>query len=172
MSQLTEFYRGTGTDHRGRTVAEIQAFDDHRLESTHDFIQWLFPLEEPSAYNPHAPLLTTADVAAFRSDPALWANLARSFAVFLAFLGLRLDEATGRVAEAGDFGRKAGIWRAPNHNWLRITRVLASTRRLGLDRESRALFAFLRGLREGGRSGITDETFRYWQQAAGPETTR
>jgi hypothetical protein len=55
MSQLTEFYQGTGLDTEGRTLAQIWAFSDEAMEDDHDFIQWLFPLREPSRFNPDAP---------------------------------------------------------------------------------------------------------------------
>jgi hypothetical protein len=165
MSELTDFYRGAGVDSRGRSLAEMWAFSDEDLESIHDFIQWMFPLREPSRFNADAPLLTEADIAEFRSDPHLRANLLRSVDVFLAFLGLK-DEA-GRVVEAADFARKRVVWRDPNHNWLRITRVLASTRLLGIEERSRALFSFLKQLRDGGESGISSDTYRYWAAAAG-----
>jgi len=164
MSELVSFYRGDGVDAHGRTLAELWAFPDDRLESVHDFIQWMFPLREPSAFNPDAPLLTDADVAAFRSDPALQANLRRSFERFLAFLGLSHHD--GRVTEAADFAEKRDLWRYPNHNWLRITRVLTSTRTLGLAAESAALFDALSRLKASGRGRITDESFRYWSNAA------
>jgi hypothetical protein len=164
MSTLTDFYRGFGTDSEGRTLAEIWSFTDEQLEDIHDFIQWLFPLREPSRFNPDAPILTVADVAEFRSDPELRENLLRSFEVFLAFLGLRLEE--GRVTRAPDFDRKADALRYPNHNWLRITRVLTSTRTLGLEPQSRAFFEFLKAYRESGSSQIATDTFRFWERAA------
>ena len=163
MSRLTDFYRGTGPDNRGRTLAGLWAYSDDQLESVHDLVQWLFPLREPSGFNPHAPLLTDSDVSEFRSDPTLRENLRRSFEVFLAFLGLRFED--GRVTRALDFEGKRGVWMDSNHNWLRITRVLTSTRLLGLEDESRAFFAFLKELRESGRSGITADTFGYWERA-------
>jgi hypothetical protein len=164
MSQITGFYRGTGTDCNGRTLADIWAYTDAELESIHDFIQWLFPLREPSQFNPDAPLLSETDIAEFRADPKLRENLQRSFEVFLAFLGLRYEN--GRVSEAPDFDRKSEVWRYPNHNWLRITRVLTSTRLLCLEDQGRAFFEFLKELRDSGRSGITDESFRFWERAA------
>jgi hypothetical protein len=75
MSRLTDFYRGTGTDAEGRTLAQLWAYSDEQLEDVHDFIQWLFPTPTPSRFNPHAPVLADADIAAFRSDPDLRANL-------------------------------------------------------------------------------------------------
>src|SRR4051812_19771894 len=130
MSRLIDFYRGTGTDSEGRTIATVWAFSDAELESIHDFIQWLFPLREPSRFNPDAPLLTDADIAVFHADPALRANLLRSLEGFLAFLGLRFDG--DAVVPAADFESK-NVLAFENHNWLRITRVLTSTRLLGLE---------------------------------------
>jgi Opioid growth factor receptor (OGFr) conserved region len=168
MSRLVEFYRGATPDTEGRTLADLWAFSDHDMEAVHDFIQWMFPLREPSRYNPHAPLVTDPDVAEFLADPALRDSLGHSFGRFLAFLGLAIEG--GRVVEGADFARKSEVWRDPNHNWLRITRVLASLRMLGLEDEARAFFAFLESLRDGGTSGIDAGTFGYWKGAAGPST--
>ncbi|GAC1322280.1 MAG: hypothetical protein NVSMB14_16970 [Isosphaeraceae bacterium] len=164
MSRLIDFYRGTATDSAGRSLADIWAYPDARMESVHDFIQWLFPLTEPSRFNPYAPLLTDGEIAEFRSDPELQTNLKRSLDVFLAFLGLRYQD--GEVIPAPDFAAKSEIWLSRNHNWMRITRVLASTRLLGLEDRSRAFCEFLKSLKDGGRSAIQDDTFEYWKQAA------
>src|SRR4051812_28735953 len=110
------------------------------MEAVHDFIQWMFPLREASRFNPDAPLVTEADIEAFRADPALRDSLGRSFGRFLAFLGLAIEG--GRVVESTDFARKRDVWRYSNHNWLRISRVLTSLRILGLEDESRAFFNF------------------------------
>ncbi len=163
MSRLIDFYRGTGTDTEGRTLADIWAYSDDEMEEVHDFIQWCFPLRETSRFNPDAPLLTDADIAAFLADPRLRENLLRSFREFLAFLGLHHED--GKVTKSADFDRLSEVWRDPNHNWLRITRVLHCTRLLGLGAESRAFFDFLKDLRDGGSTGITAETLRYWEGA-------
>lgn len=164
MSHLVDFYRGRTPDAEGRTLAEILAFSDGEMEDVHDFIQWIFPLREPSQFNPDAPLVNDADIAEFRADPALRQSLHRSFERFLAFLGLAFED--GKVVEGADFARKAGVWRHRNHNWLRISRVLASLRILGLEEESRAFFTFLESLRDGGKSGIDSTTFGYWTGAS------
>lgn len=164
MSRLTDFYRGSATDGEGRTLKDIWKYSDSQMESIHDFIQWLFPLREPSRFNPYAPLLTDSDVAEFRAEPEMRENLARSLDRFLAFLGLRHQD--DRVMPAADFAAKSAIWLAPNHNWLRISRVLASTRMLGLEDRSRSFFEFLKSLKDGGRSAIRDDTFEFWKRAA------
>jgi hypothetical protein len=54
---IIAFYSGEAPDDRGRFLREIQQWPDQRLESVHDFIQWMFPLTEPSPVNPDAPVL-------------------------------------------------------------------------------------------------------------------
>lgn len=167
MSRLVEFYRGAATDTEGRQLEAIWAWNDHDLEAVHDFIQWLFPLPEPSRFNPDAPLLSAHDIRTFRSDPLLQAHLQRSFERILTFLGLTRADDGAVIAGENFAARAADVWANPNHNWLRITRVLESTRMLGLEVESRAFFTFLKGLRDHAESEITLETFLYWEHAAG-----
>ncbi|WP_337174232.1 opioid growth factor receptor-related protein [Paludisphaera sp.] len=167
MSRLIEFYRGTGEDSEGRKLADLWAFGDDEMEFHHDFIQWMFPLEEPSRFNFRAPTLSEDDIRAFRDDPALRENLERSFDRFLAFLGLAREG--GKVVPGADFEAKREIFLSPDHNWLRITRVLTSLRILGLPEASRALYDALVGLMRDGRARITPETRRYWRDAAPPE---
>ena len=66
-----DFYRGNGPDSEGRTLAEILAWSDDELEAVHDYIQWLFPLPEPSMFNADAPVLTPAEIAAARADASI-----------------------------------------------------------------------------------------------------
>jgi len=163
MSPIIEFYAGRGVDARGRTLAEIQGFDNARMESTHDFIQWAFPLRQASHFNPDAPVLGDDDVHAFRDRPELRANLRRSFAVFLGFLGLEIVE--GVVREAHGAHRRAAVFARPNHNWLRITRVLLCLQTLGLKPEARAFYLYLEGVNARG-GGVTRDTFEYWRSAS------
>jgi hypothetical protein len=57
-----------GMDHRQRTLDQALAWDDEMLESTHDYIQWWFPLAEPSAFNSHAPVASPAEFEELRGD--------------------------------------------------------------------------------------------------------
>ena len=81
------------------TLDTILSWDDGRLEAVHDYIQWLFPLDEPSRFNPSAPLLTAHDRAAFR-DPELAANLRRALDRMLAFYGFTLDPSAAAAHQA------------------------------------------------------------------------
>ena len=64
VDPLLRFYGLESGDARGRSLTEIWGWDDERLEQVHDYIQWLFPLREPSAFNPGAPVLTRAAISA------------------------------------------------------------------------------------------------------------
>jgi hypothetical protein len=165
MSQIVDFTRDQAPDTEGRTIHEIWTWDDDALEAVHDFIQWLFPLPEPSQFNPDAPLLTTEDIAALRGEAQLRANLRRSFDRMLTFLGLAWDE-NGSIIEGPSFeGRAAEVWATPNHNWLRITRILGSLSLLGLKTEARALFARLEQFYQQKRFPIPERTYWFWRKA-------
>jgi hypothetical protein len=164
MSRLLDFYRGSGTDARGRRLADIWRWDDDMLESVHDFIQWLFPLPEASQFSASAPILTPDDIAAFERESILQGNLRHSLERFLRFLGLAFAE--DRVVEGSNFAaRRRDVWDEPNHNWLRITRVIRSTLLLGLTREAQALYDRLRTLYDSGRFPIGADTWNYWTDA-------
>jgi hypothetical protein len=166
MSQLLDFYRGDGTDSEGRRFDAILAWCDDDLEQVHDYIQWLFPLPTPSNFNPDAPLLTDADVAAFQAEPALRDRLRWAFRRFLTFLGLHLAD-DGTVIDGPNFAARApDVWAYFNHNWLRVTRVLTSLHLLGLVAESRAFFDWLTDAHDRDRFPFPENTFRHWTNAA------
>jgi len=167
MSQLLEFYRGTASDSEGRSLQELWQWNDDDLEEVHDFIQWMFPLPEASRFNPDAPLLTEADVTAFRNDASLRSRLKQSFDRILVFLGLSATE-DGIVVEGSNFSERVPeIWASPNHNWLRITRILRSLSVLGLQSEAKSLFGRLEAIYSQRRFPITAETIQYWSHAVG-----
>jgi Opioid growth factor receptor (OGFr) conserved region len=167
---LLRFYRLEGPDAHGRTLPEIWAWDAVRLEGVHDYIQWLFPLAEPSAFNPQAPILTPETVAAFRADVQLRKRLLRSLTLMLEFYGL--TEATRRdggveIRKGANFLVQSRNWlRAGDHNHLRLTRILTSLRLLGLEDRSRALLACLEGVATEHPHAISPTTLTYWRRAA------
>ena len=107
------FPNGTGADIYGRTFDDVMAFSDEQIERTHNFIQWLFPLTEPSRAVPGSPCLSDADITALRDISAAVANLNMAADWFL------------------DFLVRNQHWIKPyDHNHLRITRVIKSLRLL------------------------------------------
>ena len=170
-ASIADFYSGRSPDHRGRFLREIQQWPDDRLESVHDFIQWLFPLPEPSPVNPLAPTIDPATIAAFSTQPELRASLRGSFERMLRFYGFQMHAGPPvAVARAPEFAARSQHWLSPgNHNHLRITRILKCLTTLGLAEEARAFFQTLSQLyREEAaqpRPGITSVTFQFWQAA-------
>jgi hypothetical protein len=167
---LLRFYQLEGADACGRTLAEIWSWDAGRLEDVHDYIQWLFPLPEPSAFNPRAPILTGATMDAFRADAELRSRLLRSLTLMLDFYGLTLESdggATPRIDRGPDFAAKSRGWLEPgDHNHLRLTRILTSLRLLGLADHGRALYACLAALARDHPHAVSATTLAYWQRAA------
>src|SRR4051812_46639394 len=88
--RLLRFYEGAGTDDRGRRIDEIWRFTNDELETVHDYIQWLFPLAERSAFNPGAPLLDDETIGEFAKNETLHRNVERSLRVMLDFYGLAI----------------------------------------------------------------------------------
>jgi hypothetical protein len=169
MSRLIDFYSGVGADHRGRKIDNIITWDDQRLEQTHDYIQWLFPLAEPSRFNPDAPLLTQGDRAQFEQRPELRAKMLAALARMAVFYGLSLEKPSENEQATLRFAPRPGHarhWIAPgNHNFLRITRILTSLGLVGLGPWAQALFAALEDLYRDHSAAIGSQTFGYWQRA-------
>lgn len=168
-SPLIAFYRGTGTDHAGRRLVDVLAWDDAELEAVHDYIQWLFPNVEPSRANSFAPLLTPADIATFRGDPTLQSTLLQSFERLLRFYGYRRsDSGEGGLAiePSADWETHATNWLQPyNHNHLRLTRIMKCLTALGLEAEARALQRALLETASRHMRLVSRTTLRYWTDA-------
>lgn len=170
--QLLSFYYGEAPDTRGRFLRQILNWPDDELERTHDYIQWLFPLDEPSGFNLDAPILDVDTIRKFRLSPPLRRNLQTSLLRMLRFYGLELRPTVPlRVVCAPNFAERAANWITPyNHNHLRITRILKSLRLLGLKRDASAFYDCLleicRQEFDKASPRISRETRKYWQSAA------
>jgi hypothetical protein len=164
MSTLLQFYRLQDTDSEGRRLDEMWQWPIESLEFCHDFIQWMFPLDEPSSVNADAPLVTAEDREAFRREPALREAMNRSLALFMHFLGLAITD-DGRVVRGEHFDQRLGVWKHANHNWLRVTRVIKSLRLLGFEAEAQAFWRCLKELHQMD-GYVSDHSFTYWRDAA------
>jgi hypothetical protein len=160
--ELLAFYGDEeGPNSSGYTLEQVLEWGDEDWEHQHDFIQFLFPTDEPSMFNADAPVLDAATIARFRADPLLRHRLRRAFDRWLAFCGIiRTDDGL-----AFD-NPNPRVWDRQNHNWLRITRVLRSLNLLGLPDKAQAFFALLTTV----RPRIDPTTWGYWERAAGPQT--
>ena len=116
---IVGFLEGKTPDHRGRTLSMVLAFSDEWAEQTHDYVQWLFPLDEPSGSVHGAPVLSDLDIDEIKKSPAAQANLIKASEWFFQFLN------------------RNQRWIAKyDHNQLRITRAIKSLRLLVGDIEA------------------------------------
>ena len=87
QNKILAFYLGQQPDSQGRAIEDIWSWDYQKLESVHNYIQWLFPLREKSRFYSSAPTLNDEVIQAFRTSEELRNRLVHSFTVMLAFTG-------------------------------------------------------------------------------------
>jgi hypothetical protein len=168
---IVSFYLGRSRDNKDRRLEDIWAWDIHKLEGTHDYIQWLFPLRKRSQFNPKAPTLTSVTIEAFRNNDELKRRLRISLDVMLKFYGL--ESTVGKdgiieISKAPDFDDRSLEWLTTgNHNFLRVTRILKSLQILGLSDWSHALFMCLNEIYGEYSNEIGERTLSFWKSASG-----
>lgn len=125
----------------GLTVRWILDATNKDLERRHDWVQWAFPTNTPSRFNPDAPTITLKEMKSL--TPEQTQNLvamAERFSLFLA---------------------SSAYWRhARSHNHLRITRCLTSLKLAGAYKQRDALYHL--AMEHGQPS---EETMRFWAAA-------
>jgi hypothetical protein len=110
-SLITRFYDPDirAPDTQNRTLEDILAWPDNRLESSHNYIQILFPLPEGSPYNYSAPIVDREVMEAFRARPELRNRLRQSLIRILDFYGFEVvsDEELRKREQAKDVAKLA-----------------------------------------------------------------
>lgn len=145
---LVSFLKGTGPNHSGRYIEQILEMEDEELEDVHDYIQWLFPLTEPSAAAPRSPTLTDEDISIIKEDTIIQDNL---------------NKALERMEQFYDSNDH---WLEDyNHNHLRITRIIKSLNLL-LDRDIAERFHHKIMKRvDDSKESVSNESISYWNNA-------
>lgn len=193
MVDLEQFYLNRIPNIDGVMLYDMLRQSDEELEQCHDVIQWMFPLPEPSQYNPTAPLITEEESKIFRANREITTNAMKSFDRMMRFYGLirqsyggtyktKEDEegiSTGRVWFDGErldrivpFDKVHVWWTTErNHNWLRITRILRSMRMISEGGFSFALYDYLTKMQKRGETNFSDVTLDYWEDAVWGDIT-
>lgn len=144
---IIAFLSNDGEDFKGRRLSDIWSMSDQEIEATHDFIQIVFPLDEPSQSSFHGVYLGPEDIEAAISNAAVREALIKSSEWFLGFLSRSL------------------VWRSGyNHNQLRITRVIKCLRLLTTDKHANDWRSKMFQLVED-RSCLSQTCLRYWEEA-------
>ena len=168
MTPIVAFYSGVRPDSEGRFLRDIRLWHFDRLETVHDYIQWLFPLRTRSQFNPDAPLVDDETIHAFLDSEALRLELRASFDQMLAFYGfVRPEESGGPHVKTGpDWETRRQEWLHPgDHNLLRITRILTCLATLGLPGEARAFLAALERACADDPGAVGERTLNFWRNA-------
>lgn len=173
MSNLVEFWLQGDKNPDGYTLEDMLDMSDSQLERSHNFIQWMFPLDEPSRAQPKSPVLTEEDIITLRSG----SNFDKlSFAMgvvcgrmlkFYGFSPARMD-GDFRFILDNDFDQYASRWITPrNHNFLRLTRILKSLHLLGFSMYAEALQELLLKLADDPKYSriIGPTTKEFWERA-------
>ena len=150
---IYKFLKGLESDDKGRFIHQIWNFSDIEIERTHDFIQRLFPLNEPSALSLNKFYIKDpALIERIRIDPTIAKNLIASKNFFLGFLS-RNDQ-----------------WqRHHNHNQLRITRIIKSLMLFVSRDEAESFFQDVISLIQSNAS-ISTKAYEHWSQALGEKS--
>ena len=142
------FLEGAGVDSHGRRLDQILTENDEYWERTHDFIQWVFPLVEPSRSVRNAPILPDDEIKQIRESETAQANIQRSVLRYKEFL-------------AGTTKWRSGY----DHNHLRISRVIKSLRLLVSDEAANGFKYWVAGQLGDQIDAIHVESCRYWRLA-------
>ena len=143
---ILAFLEGYGKDDSGRCVDKVLALGDDDLEHIHDFIQWLFPLPEPSRAQPSSPILSADEIQAIRVSSAAQSNL---------------HSATRRMT---DFYLHNDHWlREIDHNHLRISRIIRSLVLLHSKEAAQGFLSVIEGRVEASGNPVNSESRDYWK---------
>jgi hypothetical protein len=99
--RILAFYLGQQPNPQDRTIEDIWLWNYQKLESVHNYIQWLFPLREKSRFNTSAPTLSDRAMQAFRASEELKNRLVKSLKMMLAFYGLECREGENKALHHG-----------------------------------------------------------------------
>ena len=155
MSRITDFYRGLSSDGKGRYLDDYEDRSQDWLEREHDFIQWMFPLPEPSRYNVCAPLLTKEDIEVFKTETHLRDYMLRMLSLMLRFY----TESSHWIVER-------------DHNHMRITRIIRSLTLIGAQAEAVDFLSQIDALIEDHGGFVALEAHDWWNDACNPNSSR
>jgi hypothetical protein len=156
---VIDFFCGVSKDSAGRTIEHILNFDEFDIENYHDFIQWIFPTAEKSLYNSNAPIISDNFKNILSVNPVAVCNFCKTCRLFIGFIGFDCEGNTIKIKENSTM-----FYDRPQHNLLRITRVLNSLNQLGKTSCSKKLFSALENIYTKYPNKISNTSFTFWKQ--------
>lgn len=163
MSEIARFMFGEVPDKFGRYIYQILAYNHFWLEHDHKYIQVLFPIDEGTKFNQHAPLVTQEDRELFVNSEALRTAHLKALDIMLNFWGMQRNGC--EISGVLSLSPVSHVWlKRHDHNQLRLTRTIRSLHLLGNERVASNLCDFLiAAARETG--AVSDKTVQFWRNA-------
>lgn len=159
MSFYISFYQNKTKNPDGLFLNDILNYTDKQLEDKHNFIQYLFPLESKSKYNPKAPIIDQKFILEAQHNPEIKKNIVRSFGRMMDFYGFHTKT---KPLHLEDREEKKQWLTKGNHNFLRLTRIIDFLFLVKMDLLAYILFEQLCKLKK--KSDVIDsKTFGIWQ---------
>ena len=147
-NQLYDFLANKGPDFKDRYISEILNYTDSDIEEKHDFIQWVFPTDEPSSIAHDVPIIDDEVITLFQKSEEAQTNLKNAKDWYLSFLF------------------RNSHWKTKyDHNHLRITRVIKCLRLLLGDEEADNFKQKVYGMVASRIMFIDEAAKRYWAKA-------
>mgnify|MGYP000845509846 CR=1 FL=1 len=149
MNPIIQFLRKEAPHPSGLMFDDVMALNNEAIEKSHDLVQWLFPLPEPSKAQPTAPYLSPDDLEELRNDRLARRSVMEAAIMMTCFLA-------GTTA-----------WRWPrNHNHKRITRMIRCLTLIGKEEAARRLCDFA-----CAHAPLVPDTTRWhWNEARNAES--
>lgn len=160
---VIDFFCGISKDSAGRSIEQILKFDETDIENYHDFIQWIFPTVEKSLHNFEAPVISNNFRNILSINPIALCNFCKTCKLFINFIGFDCEDNTIVVKENAPM-----FFDRPEHNLLRITRVLNSLNQLGKTSCSQKLFLVLESIYIKYPDKVPIISFTFWKQTQQP----
>ncbi|HAS3384827.1 TPA: hypothetical protein I6154_003458 [Vibrio cholerae] len=163
MSEIARFISGQIPDKFGRNIEQLLAYNHFWLEHDHKYIQVLFPIDEGTKFNRHAPLVTQSDRDVFTNSEELRSAHLKALDVMLEFWGLQRNGS--EISSSFAFSPLSHVWlKSHDHNQLRLTRAIRSLHLLGNQQIAANLCNVLIAAAHE-TVNVTDKTIEHWRNA-------
>ena len=86
---ILNFLSGKVSDSNNRFIYDIWKMHDSEIEDTHNFIQWIFPLNEESQAVPNSPILSENEILQISNSTIAKKNIEKSSKWYLNFLHIK-----------------------------------------------------------------------------------
>lgn len=166
---LLDFFIYDNPNWNGDTYLEIMSYSHAKLESKHNYIQWLFPTSKESQYT-KSPVVTTKNITEYQKSIKWQERYLQGFFRMMKFYGFSCSifGEDCYVYRDETFSKRSKVWLTKNnHNYKRLTRIMDS---LIIFQKKELAYALYQTLLCVGRqypSRISEETLMIWKELFG-----